>query len=371
MRQAVTDSTRRTYAAPLLAYRHYCTQRGLDAEPLAATPEAAGDWLAELALGGRISAATLRTYRSALSTAWEEAGGRGSNPLQDPFVERLVRGASKLLLTRDLAARAARQITLELTPSVIAQFLPFVLEASSVAATTEGSASPSLVPAACSWAATCLGVFGLLRPNEFLWVGQGQSAALTASAITFRVSPRHEAEQGLLPRGVAVTAESIPDRFEVALGATKADPLARNGRLVIAARLAVEALWRWMHARRDAGHTPHAPLFVLANGHALASRVLLNQVGAWYTRLTGATAKLTGRAFRRGGASAMLSSGASIPDIMAAGRWKTPAMVGVYSSREAKWVHAAAASRALNPAPAAAPEAAAATTQRWSGASPR
>ena len=323
---------------------------------------------------GTISAAILRTYRSALSTAWEEAGGRGSNPLQDPFVERIVRGATKLLLTRDLAARAARTTTIELTPSVIQQFLPFVLEVANGAG-GGGSATPIAAHPLCSWAATCLGVFGLLRPNEFLYVGQARSGVLAASAITFRASPLHEAEQGLLPWGIPITDASVPDRLEVALGLTKADHFGRNGRLLIAARLAVEALWRWMHVRRDAGHGPHAPLFVLGNGHALASRVLLIQVGAWYARLTGTTPKITGKAFRRGGASAMLHGGASIPEIMDAGRWKTPAMVGVYASKEAQRARAAAASRAINPAlpllTASSAAAAGASPLRWPGASPR
>jgi len=102
---------------------------------------------------------------------------------------------------------------------------------------------------------------------------------------------------------------------------------------------------------------------VLGDGRALASRKLLLQVGVWYSRLTGIVPQLTGKAFRRGGASAMLRSGASIPDIMAAGRWKTPAMVGVYANAEAKRARAAAASRALNPVPARA------QGDRWSGVS--
>ena len=62
----------------------------------------------------------------------------------------------------------------------------------------------------------------------------------------------------------------------------------------------------------------------------------------------------------------MLQNGATIPEVMAAGRWKSPAMVGVYSSKEAKYAHAAAASRALNPLPATTMSAAAAS---WSGVS--
>ena len=344
----MADSTRRTYAAPLAAYRQFCLHRGACPLPCSVTIAKAGDWLAHVALGGRVSGntVTVRTYRSALSTAWEEAGVQGDNPLRSALIDRIVLGASKLLKDRDMAARAAREVTVELTPTLLAQFHPFVVEA--------GARAPlAATELAMVWAAACLGVFGLLRPNEFLYVGQKASKVLLADAITFRAAPIHEAQQGLLPRGTVVTAASVPDRFEVALGATKADALGRNGRLIIAARMAVEALWRWMHVRRDAGHAPHAPLFVQVNGLALASRKLLTQIVTWYARLTGVEPKITGRAFRRGGASDMLRAGASIPDIMAAGRWRSPAMVGVYANAEARRAAAAAASRALDPLPRA------------------
>ena len=357
MRNAITESTRRTYAAPLASYQRFCTRRGTSELIAAVTSVKAGDWLAELALGGHLSGATIRTHRSALSTAWEESGIEGPNPLHAATIDRIVRGAAKMLVTRDLAARATREITIELTPTLLSQFLPYVTEAP-YAGPRHPDPSPGLY-----WAAACLGVFGLLRPNEFLYVGQRQKVLL-ASAITFRASALHDGERALLPRGVIITEASIPDRLEVALGATKADHLARNGTHVIAARMAVEALWRWMHQRRDAGYIPDAPLFVHGDGLALASRKLLTQVSVWYARLTGVVPKLTGRAFRRGGASAMLQEGASIPDIMAAGRWRSPAMVGVYTSKEAKRAQATAASRTLNPPPLPSPHADAAN---WSG----
>ncbi len=310
----------------------------------------AADWLSELALRGEHSAATLRTYRSALSTAWEESGAEGPNPLQSHLVERVIRGASKLLLPRDIAAKSAHDVTVELTPMLLAHFYPFAREA---ARATHGLASPGPLPV-MMWAAACLGVFGLLRPNEFLYVGASQKTVLPGTAIIFRSAPGHQAEAAMLPRGSIIEHDNCPDRFDVDLGATKADHLAQNGRLVIASRMCVMALWRWMHVRRDAGYLPQEPLFVwtrVGERIALSSRRLLEWVGILYTRLTGVRPKLTGRAFRRGGASAMLQNGATIPEIMAAGRWKSPAMVGVYASNEAQRNRAAAASRALDPTP--------------------
>jgi integrase len=100
----------------------------------------------------------------------------------------------------------------------------------------------------------------------------------------------------------------------------------------------------------------------MPDGRALSRNRLLAEIERWLTRLMGASPKLTGKAFRRGGASGMLQGGASIPEIMTAGRWRSPAMVGVYASAEAQRRSIVAASRAMDPSAASAAAAAAAST---------
>ena len=60
----------------------------------------------------------------------------------------------------------------------------------------------------------------------------------------------------------------------------------------------------------------------------------------------------------------MLASGASVPAIMRAGRWKSAAMVGVYSNAEAQRIRAADESRALDPSSSAAAAASPAAAER-------
>lgn len=342
--QAVAPSTRRTYAAPLRSYAEFCKDIGQSGAPEHITVFTAGEWLAHLALGGTISGGTLKTYRSALSTAWEEAGGQGANPLQAGIIERHLRGASRILLSRDLAKRAARERTIDLTPMLLGQLLPKLEES---LRTAMGTHNP--VPLLC-WAAACFGVYGLLRPSEFLSVGYARyTSFLSAGAVRFYAAPGLLLETGLLPPDHDLQDYPVPDRFSFALGPTKADQLARNDRVVIAAPMCVQAVWRWMHARRRWGHAPEAPLFVCEDGKALSRPQLIKQLQDWLVPVLGYAPKITGRCFRRGGASAMLQGGAAVPAIMNAGRWKSAAMVGVYASKEAQRARAAEESRAMDP----------------------
>jgi hypothetical protein len=344
MAQAITPSTRRTYAAPLRSYADFCRDIDVSPEPCDISVFKAGEWLAHLAIGGTISGGTLKGYRSALSTAWEESGAQGPNPLQSALIERHMRGASRILLQRDVTIRDGKAPTLELTPRILALLLPPVEEAIRAA---KGTHDP--LPLLC-WAAACFGVFGLLRPSEFLGVGYRRySSHLTAASVRFFVAPEHEGEMAMLPKGCDVFNYPFPDRFDFALGPTKADQLAKNGRVIIAAPMCVQAVWRWMHARRARGHEPQEPLFVRPDRQALSRAQLLKQLKVWLTPILGVEPVLTGKCFRRGGASGMLASGAGVPAIMRAGRWKSAAMVGVYSSAESQRVRAADESRALDP----------------------
>jgi len=340
MAQAITANTRRTYAAPLRSYADFCIDLNRSPEARDINIFKAGEWLAHLAIGGTLSGGTLKGYRSALSTAWEESGAQGPNPLQSALIERHMRGASRILLMRDVAARDGRELTIELTPRILALLLPPVEEAIRAA---KGTHDP--LPLLC-WAATCFGVFGLLRPSEFLGIGYSRySSLLTAASVRFFVSPLHEGEMAMLPRGRDVFDYPFPDRFDFALGPTKADQLAKNSRIIIAAPMCVQAIWRWMHARRARGHEPQELLFVRPDRQALSRPQLLKQLKEWLTPILGGELKLTGKCFRRGGASGMLASGASVPAIMRAGRWKSAAMVGVYSNAEAQRIRAADESR--------------------------
>ena len=357
VQQALAESTRRNYAAPLRAYTNFCAQRGLDPAPRAITVHGAGDWLSELALGGRVSSGTLKVYRSALSTAWEEAGVQGPNPLQDAWIGRMMAGSQRMLRARDVSARAERERTIELTPQLLGQ-----LHASVSEHLRQGLRVGNPAPIVC-WTAACLGVFGLLRPSEFLADGyQRFESPLRACDVTFYALPDHPGEMGL--HALDSAAQNIPDRFSIRLGPTKADQLARNAPLTIAAPMAVAAMWSWMSLRARWGFEASGPLFNLEKRMVLSRPQLYKQLTEWLTPTLGYVPKLTGRCFRRGGASHLVESGASAAAIMAAGRWKSKAMINVYASAAAKQARATLDSRAMEPPAAAAAGSAAGAGQR-------
>lgn len=222
--RAIADSTRRTYEAPIRAFREFCAARGVPALPF--TTSTAAEWLAQVARAGRHSAATLRTYRSAISTMHAESEwGDAPNPIDSQVIERLMRGIALAKAEADAAARAAKPKTLELTPAIMLQLEPFA----------RGNSPEEIM----KWAAACTAVFALLRPSELLGSVQHRDRALRPAQNMFFARPGEP--RTLTPSG---GAPASPDRFEIAMGATKTDQLGRGASRVVAARMAVDALWR-------------------------------------------------------------------------------------------------------------------------------
>ena len=355
IRTAIATSTRRSYQSSFNAYVEWCEAHGYDGSAARITPVSAGNWLADRASTMKFRSGTIKACRSALSTLWTESMTEGPNPLESRNIDRLITGITAMLRERD-AESSASEKGWDLTPAILREMLP----AAKKQWEEEGLDSTVIPRARMCWAAACLGVFGLLRPGEFIDVAQGPERLLAASAITFFASPGSERPQGLLPRGTNVDDYRIPDRFTIRLGITKADQLGKNPDHVIAAPMGVQALWRWMHIRRDAyPEGAVVPNFVFvwprsshlhgASKFQLRLPALNYTLSTWAPRPAGCQVRFMGKSFRRGGASAMTASGAPIPDIMAAGRWKSSAMVGVYSNAESKRDRAIAMSRAMDP----------------------
>lgn len=347
---AVATSTRKNYQAPLRKYTEWCTAHRYDPSPHLITEQRATEFLAELALTGSLSGGTLKGYRSALSTAWEESLAEGDNPLQGTHVARAVQGISRLKRESDSEARTARGVTIELTPSLLARILP------SLSDIQFNRMGPSALNTHLCWAAACVGVYGLLRPSEFLGVYRNRNSALAAGSIKFFANTNSVLPQELLPTSGRVQDYKIPDRFTLNLGPTKADQLAQNAPVTIAAPMCVKALWYWLHIQRNLatpqqsqGGTPPEYVFAIPGQPPLSQAHLLKTLREWLTPVIGSSFLLTGRCFRRGGASELVATGAPIPDIMSAGRWKSAAMVNVYSAQSAKEQRAVSQSRSMDP----------------------
>lgn len=297
------------------------------------------EWLASVASEGQLMADSFSLYRSAVSTAWAIAGGTGSNPVQDPSISRLVQGYARVRRKADAAKRAARRETIALTAELLAQIAP-----SAPGAPGEGKrVSPAEI---MLWAAACMLTFGLNRCAEIFGATRSRRPPLAASAVQFFARPHDVVHRALCPVG-ADWGVCVPDHYMVQLGATKADPLGHNAPQMIAAAPAVQALWRWMHIRRDLGGTD-GPLFQVPDNSPPLTRVqLFAAVARWHEVATGHLPKVTGKAFRRGGNQSLLASGAPLSLLMEAGRWAGTGMPARYSSQVADAKRGMGASRGM------------------------
>jgi len=297
-------------------------------------------------------ASSLRTYRSALSTAWTIAGGIGANPLQDAYVSRLLTGYRNTRTNLDADTRTRREETISLTVELLAAIEP--------GAPGARAGTPADI---MTWAAACMLTFGLNRCGEIFRSTRTNRPAIFASAVTF-----YDHGLSALPRDLGAgnwQCSPMPGLYSVALGRTKADQEGRNPNQRIAAAPAVRALWRWMHIRRDLGGKMDAPLFAVPGTSVPLSRKhLFAAVASWHEAVRGTAPKVSGKAFRRGGNQSLVAGGASSTDMQHAGRWASAGMPAVYSSAVANEQRGLHVSRGLGQLYESAAAAAVAAAQR-------
>jgi hypothetical protein len=277
---------------------------------------------------------SLAIYRSAVSTAWAVAGGRGCNPVQDASISRLLQGYARTRLVADSAKRASRHETISLTVQSLAQMAPH-------APGSRGGQPRDVM----LWAAVCMLTFGLNRCAEVFGSTRIHRPPLPVSAVRFFARPLDTLPRALCPQEQD-RAACVPDHYTVELGPTKADPMGRNPPQPVAAATAVSALWRWVHIRRDLGGAD-GPLFQEPGQRALTRAQVFEAVASWQQAATGVRPKVTGRAFRRGGNQSLVASGAAVPEMQQAGRWRGSAMPAVYSSATADAARGLRVSRGL------------------------
>lgn len=338
MQRALADSTRRSYSPAIERYMTFCTTRSYSTLPAALTPVIAAEWLATLADERLLCSSTIKAYSSALSTWFVEGTLCDSlNPIASNAVQRLLKGIVRELRPAEALAREAAPVPVELTPALLAQ--------------VERQARP----VGCGnyehmlWAAANTATYGLLRPSELLGSHQHRDRALLPEQITFYGSPGSPVPMALLPAGSHIDLCPVPDRFTMALRATKADQLASNAPLPIAAAPAVRALWRWMHLRRDSSPAPGSRLFCLPSSAPLACSDLLLAIQRWLTAIGFVNPIVKGRTFRRGGASALMAAGTPQADVAAAGRWLSPGMAEHYTNAPSMDARAVGVSRGMAP----------------------
>ena len=252
-----------------------------------------------------------------MASRWD--GIHHAEGTRDPWstkrMTKILSGVDRMRLPETIARRALNPPSFALTPQVIGRLIPLM----------RISADGLMLQAA-----VLMAVSGMLRPAEFL--GNRTKLPITRGSIMFEPS----------------VDGAPPARYSINLGSTKADQMGTNAPVLVANTSAVLAMWEWM---RSSSGRLDAPLFV-RNKRPLASTFLLKYLRGLLGLAGIPFVKLTGKTFRRGGASHLLASGATRSDIAAMGRWKTFTMIEVYSSAESKEARIASAAASFGSADA-------------------
>jgi hypothetical protein len=335
--QSIAPSTARTYEAAIRRWKNYCTAHQLNSSPHAMTTEAAANFLASLAHQNIISSNSIRVYRSALSTYFMQGtlGMQGPNPVDTPAIGMLIRGVKRVKQPEE---------------AVKAQPPPYALTTAALASIRSIFLRPDDPQSVMMWAAANLAVYALLRPNEFLGSATYRDRALKPKQITFLLYPRQIIRAQLLPAGSDTSEYELPDRLELQLGVTKTHQDGEKEPIPVAGAQAVEAVWRWVHLRRDLQPKAHeSQLFRVPGSPALSCEALTSALTRAVEQATGERPRLIGKSFRRGGASTLLAAGTDRKSIEKAGRWTNGRMIEVYADNNAKRQRKTEVSRSMDP----------------------
>lgn len=343
---AISASTRASYGTAVAHYRKWCKRYGYNSDIAQITVKRACNWLAAVGAERQLMHRSLGVYRAALSTAWAESQ-EGPNPLSHHHVTRALVGYGKGRVVADAATRDARTSTLELTVELLAE-LSHVAEPGL-------EATPDAV---MLWAAACTAVFGLHRCIELFGSTRGDRRfGISRTEVRFYLLATSAMPMAIIEERREIQSFRIPDHYTLDLGATKADQMATNERVKVAAGAAVTALYRWyrlqgqlMYDWSAAGRGPYeGVLFQVPGQVALARTRLFAVVGKWYQQVHGDKhpPKITGKMFRRGGNQTLLASGAPGQLAQSMGRWASEVMPLTYSSLSANAARSLVASRGM------------------------
>ena len=343
---AISTSTRASYGTAVAHYQRWCEQRGYSGKIAQVTVTRACNWLAAVGAERQLMHRSLGVYRAALSTAWAESQ-EGPNPLSHHHVTRALVGYGKGRVAADAATRNARTTTLELTVELLA-------ELSQIAEPGVNATADAVM----LWAAACTAVFGLHRCIELFGSTRGDNRlGISRTDVRFYRLATSTTPMAITDERKGMRTSCIPDHYTLHLGATKADQMATNEGVKVAAGAAVTALYRWfclqgqlMHEWSSAGRVAYeGVLFQVPGQLALARTRLFAVVGKWCQQVHGGVhpPKISGKAFRRGGNQTLLASGASGQLAQTMGRWASQVMPLTYSSLSANAARSLVASHGM------------------------
>ena len=298
---AIAPTTRATYDTAVRSFRSWrVAHRLLPEEPI--TAQHTLRWLAYLADGGTVSAATISVYKAGLRNASIEElhpDGDGVTPVDHPLVKRLLTGIAnvKADIARAPTAHAA-PLTFPLVQRLRASY---------------GDELSDVM----RYAALALSVAATLRPSELLG---SKAAGLTDRALR-RGQITFHADMVPLPSAVAIVprlGEGVraPRSCSLSLKQTKTKRAGETK--AIATADAVAALWRWMCLSSGVPAAPDDLLFSL-KGKPLSTCALTRDVTRRLKAIGIVGLDISGKSMRRGGASTLAAQGVPAEQIAAQG----------------------------------------------------
>ena len=280
---------------------------------------------------------TIAGYRSALSTCHRERTmGVGENPLSSTAVTTVIEGIRRTLHTLDVKKQSARPQTMVITPTLLRDI--------------ERTMPADEPLATMAYAAASLAVYAMLRPSELLGTPPARVRALKFEQITFYTTAGSHAIMPLHPKKSDIDRAPFPDRFTVKLHIAKNDQFGTMHAKPVAGPAAVRALWRWCHLRRTLGADADTRLFECVGCAPLSGAELIRRIKVGLAGIGYRNMHITGKCFRKGGATGLAAEGASNEEVAALAGWRTSSMVETYASREALEERRIATSRRLAPA---------------------
>ncbi|HVT62483.1 MAG TPA: hypothetical protein VHD33_03235 [Legionellaceae bacterium] len=279
------------------AYQTYCQQHQRIPHPIRS--DYAIDWLSALASAGQHKSSTLRGYAAALHWYIEVnelgTGRQQLNPMDEKLVKRVLDGIERSKAEQEQAARLLRQAQ---------ESHPLTFDLVKELRNVHDSTSPL---DCMYYAAICLGVAASLRPSELLGSSKLRDRALRIGQIQF-----FDAEGNSLPFDSNCTAQ----RFQLHLYISKTDQLRRGQIKEISAETAVVAMQQWARLR---GSTDGQQLLFQLVERRLDTYGLLSHLRRRLKSIGHSSFCLSGKSFRRGGASSLSVLGIPAQDIARAG----------------------------------------------------
>lgn len=268
----------------------------------------AEEWLSALADQGRISAATIKTYKAGMSTYHTEHSTL-PNPFQSARVHRIITGIENSKAAREAERRRQKPKSDGFTKQHLSMISERVMH---------GTQQEIMMAAA---AALMYGA--ALRPNEAL--GNRTKEPLRSAQLHF-FAERASTAAMEIPPSSSTHDRTTPHHIIIELHGSKTNQLHREENLVIVEPLAVQMVWRWCRIRKERPSSTGPDPFLFTLPHRKKNRLSGRSLLSFLAHVASEHSlhpHWTPKCFRIGATSDFHASGANPAGLRYLGRWRT------------------------------------------------